>query len=161
MAWKGHFASRTSSSARTHTAPTHTHAHATHPVAGGSPKRQGGGIEPLHVSMPRELKSRPSTSPTHPGSFRNLLGRSHHLTFPGCTCFPAITSRSCWLAPSGHFCSCPPSALTPNEGRKPFKHSLCWGCVLPAARLGPKEADDATCKSPSWCLCHRCRTPGA
>ncbi len=31
-------------------------------------KRRGGGIEPLHVSMPRELKSRPSTSPTHPGS---------------------------------------------------------------------------------------------
>ena len=29
--------------------------------------RRGGGIEPLHVSMPRELKSRPSTSPTHPG----------------------------------------------------------------------------------------------
>jgi len=26
-----------------------------------------GGIELLHVSMPRELKSRPSTSPTHPG----------------------------------------------------------------------------------------------
>ena len=30
-------------------------------------KRQEGGIEPLHVSMPRELKSRLSTSPTHPG----------------------------------------------------------------------------------------------
>jgi hypothetical protein len=30
-------------------------------------KRRGGGIEPLHVSMPRELKSRPSTNPTHPG----------------------------------------------------------------------------------------------
>ena len=30
-------------------------------------KRQRGGIEPLHVSMPRELKSRPSTSPTHSG----------------------------------------------------------------------------------------------
>jgi hypothetical protein len=30
--------------------------------------RQGGGIEPLHVSMPHELKSHPSTSPTHPGS---------------------------------------------------------------------------------------------
>ena len=30
-------------------------------------KRRRGGIEPLHVSMPRELKSRPSTSPTHPG----------------------------------------------------------------------------------------------
>ena len=29
--------------------------------------RRRGGIEPLHVSMPRELKSRPSTSPTHPG----------------------------------------------------------------------------------------------
>ena len=30
-------------------------------------KRRGGGIEPLCVSTPRELKSRPSTSPTHPG----------------------------------------------------------------------------------------------
>ena len=30
-------------------------------------KRPVPGIEPLHVSMPRELKSRPSTSPTHPG----------------------------------------------------------------------------------------------
>ena len=30
-------------------------------------RRRGGGIEPLHVSMPHELKSRPSTSPTHPG----------------------------------------------------------------------------------------------
>ena len=30
--------------------------------------RRGGGIEPLHVSMPRELKSRPGTSPTHSGS---------------------------------------------------------------------------------------------
>ncbi len=29
--------------------------------------RRGGGIEPLHVSMPLELKSSPSTSPTHPG----------------------------------------------------------------------------------------------
>ena len=29
--------------------------------------RQEGGIEPLHVSMPHELKSCPSTSPTHPG----------------------------------------------------------------------------------------------
>ena len=28
---------------------------------------RGGGIEPLHVSMPRELKSRPNSSPTHPG----------------------------------------------------------------------------------------------
>jgi hypothetical protein len=35
-------------------------------------KRRGGGIEPLHVSMPRELKSRPSTSPTHPGQQRYL-----------------------------------------------------------------------------------------
>ena len=29
--------------------------------------RRRGGIEPLHVSMPRELKSRPGTSPTHSG----------------------------------------------------------------------------------------------
>ena len=30
-------------------------------------KRRGGRIEPLHVSMPCESKSRPSTSLTHPG----------------------------------------------------------------------------------------------
>ena len=35
--------------------------------------RRGGGIEPLHVSMPRELKSRPSTSPTHPGQINYFL----------------------------------------------------------------------------------------
>ena len=29
--------------------------------------RQRGGIEPLHISMPLELKSSPSTNPTHPG----------------------------------------------------------------------------------------------
>ena len=29
--------------------------------------RRRGGIKPLHVSMPRELKSRPNTSPTHSG----------------------------------------------------------------------------------------------
>ena len=29
-------------------------------------------MEPLHVSMPRELKSRPSTSPTHPGGVMTL-----------------------------------------------------------------------------------------
>ena len=38
-------------------------------------KRRGGGIEPLHVSMPRELKSRPSTSPTHPGQLVQRLSR--------------------------------------------------------------------------------------
>ena len=36
-------------------------------MEGPARKRQEGEIEPLHVSMPRELKSRPSTSPTHPG----------------------------------------------------------------------------------------------
>ena len=30
-------------------------------------RRRRGGIEPLHVPMPQELKSCPSTSPTHPG----------------------------------------------------------------------------------------------
>ena len=34
--------------------------------------RRGGGIEPLHVSMPLELKSSPSASPTHPGNTRKL-----------------------------------------------------------------------------------------
>jgi hypothetical protein len=44
-------------------------------------KRRGGGIEPLHVSMPRELKSRPSTSPTHPGQqrYRNVAVASLRL----------------------------------------------------------------------------------
>ena len=32
--------------------------------------RRRGGIEALHVFMPRELKSRPGTSPTHPGCSR-------------------------------------------------------------------------------------------
>ena len=36
-------------------------------------KRQRGGIEPLHVSMPHELKSCPSTSLTHPGLLALLL----------------------------------------------------------------------------------------
>jgi hypothetical protein len=36
-------------------------------------KRQREGIEPLHVSMPRELKSRPSTSPTHSGITTRIL----------------------------------------------------------------------------------------
>ena len=38
---------------------------------------QGPGLEPLHVSMPRELKSRPSTSPTHPG---RMLAASNLVT---------------------------------------------------------------------------------
>ena len=42
--------------------------------------RQGGGIEPLHVSMPHELKSCPSTSPTHPGTRENLAGQLAHLS---------------------------------------------------------------------------------
>ena len=37
-------------------------------------ERQGGGIEPLHVSMPLELKSSPSTSLTHPGSREKNVG---------------------------------------------------------------------------------------
>jgi len=40
-------------------------------------KREEGGIETLHVSITRELKSSPSTSPTHPGRMmvaKNLIG---------------------------------------------------------------------------------------
>jgi hypothetical protein len=36
-------------------------------------KSQRGGIEPLHVSMPREVKSRPSTSSTHSGITAKIL----------------------------------------------------------------------------------------
>ena len=35
--------------------------------------RRGGGIEPLHVSMPLELKSSPSISPTHHGMPLQLM----------------------------------------------------------------------------------------
>ena len=38
-------------------------------------QRRRGGIEPLRVSTPRELKSRPSTSPSHPG-FRQIDARA-------------------------------------------------------------------------------------
>jgi hypothetical protein len=37
--------------------------------------RRGGGIEPLHVPMPHELKSCPSTSPIHPGPLQKLVIR--------------------------------------------------------------------------------------
>jgi len=42
-------------------------------------KHQEGGIEPPHVSMPRELKSRASTSPTHPG---RMLAATNLVTWP-------------------------------------------------------------------------------
>ena len=41
-------------------------------------QRRTGGIEPLRVSTPRELKSRPSTSPSHPG-FRKTNSGTRHL----------------------------------------------------------------------------------
>ena len=40
--------------------------------------RRRGGIEPLHVSMPCELKSRPSTSLTHPGNSNLQVQMSTH-----------------------------------------------------------------------------------
>ena len=46
--------------------------------------RRRGGIEPLHVSMPRELKSRPSTSPTHHGSRgKKEESSAFHICFQG------------------------------------------------------------------------------
>ncbi len=50
--------------------------HSSHNLHPDEVKRRGGGIEPLHVSMPRELKSRPITSPAHPGC------SSKHPKFP-------------------------------------------------------------------------------
>ena len=40
-------------------------------------QRRRGGIEPLRVSTPRELKSRPSTSPSHPGFRKTKSGIKH------------------------------------------------------------------------------------
>ena len=37
------------------------------------PDREGGGIEPLHVTMPQELKSCPSISQTHPGNEKDAI----------------------------------------------------------------------------------------
>ena len=39
--------------------------------------RRRGGIEPLHVPMPHELKSCPSTSPTHPGNISRRRTPKH------------------------------------------------------------------------------------
>ena len=58
--------------------------------------RGEGGIEPLHVSMPRGLKPRPSTSPTH--------HRSEKSSSPGSCCCMILTQHIfcfawpwCWL----------------------------------------------------------------
>ena len=45
---------------------------------GPKTNRRRGGIEPLRVSTPHELKSCPSTSPTHPGPYAETLAM--------CTC---------------------------------------------------------------------------
>jgi hypothetical protein len=57
--------------------------------------RQGGGFEPLHVSMPRELKSRPSTSPTHPGSLGEKARFSCLQAQMGLSCFALLRFASC------------------------------------------------------------------
>jgi hypothetical protein len=53
-------------------------------------KRQRGGIEPLHVPMPRELKSRPSTSPTHSGMTTRLFMKMHVCVLQ----FPTLCKRT-------------------------------------------------------------------
>jgi len=47
----------------------------------GEHRRRRGGAEPLRVSMPRELKSRPSTSLTHPGILRHLWSSGYDVSF--------------------------------------------------------------------------------
>ena len=46
-------------------------------------KWTAGGLDPLHVSMPRKLKSRPTTSPTHPGRLVKRLGPIFLMHFLG------------------------------------------------------------------------------
>ena len=50
----------------------------TRQTRGPKINRRRGGIEPLRVSTPHELKSCPSTSPTHPGPYAETLAM--------CTC---------------------------------------------------------------------------
>ena len=46
----------------------------TRQTRGPKINRRRGGIEPLRVSTPHELKSCPSTSPTHPGPYAKTFG---------------------------------------------------------------------------------------
>ena len=50
-------------------------------------KRRGGGIEPLCVSTPRELKSRPSTSLTHHGTVEIYITQTLFLRAVGSNAF--------------------------------------------------------------------------
>ena len=84
--------------------------------------RQRGGIEPLYVSIPLELKSSPSTSSTHPSHWiyffvwkckNNNVGRKNRMT---------LWCHGCWskLALSMPCCAC--------------------GCSAPARQLICKDA---------------------
>ncbi len=93
--------------------------------------RQGGGIEPLHVSMPHELKSRPSTSPTHPGCL-SLQLNPFVARFGPLFCNVVLPSlRSLPISPS------PGQLLLPvclsvclSVSLAPFLHSLGSICQL-------------------------------
>ena len=125
----------------------------------GNEKRQGGGIEPLHVSMPRELKSRPSTSPTHPGSFGDLLGLSRE----GCFCHPGLdqpdSMHSCLIAKAVHLhqksrpnrpSCCGLGRTRTRSAHPPPPAALDIQCRAPHPTNQPKHSSaDATCTLPS------------
>jgi hypothetical protein len=58
--------------------------------------RQRGGIEPLHVSMPLELKSSPSTSLTHPGLDDDLVCGRNNMCESNARRIRGLTTKSKW-----------------------------------------------------------------
>ena len=62
--------------------------------------RRRGRIEILHVSMPRELKSRPSTSPTHHGSQgmqKFFVSAQAQKRMQSCMIFKIVKKASCGI----------------------------------------------------------------
>jgi hypothetical protein len=109
-------------------------------------KRQRGGIEPLHVSMPRELKSRASTSTTHFGLATNRLTKMEICVLqfpilckpmPGSPAYrpppPTIevgTSPACKPTTCPQFCRLHASAIKLNTSSTRDMRSLCPNNVI-------------------------------
>jgi len=89
-------------------------------------KRQRGGIEPLHVSMPRVLKSRPSTSPIQSGITTDLSTKMKVCVFQ----FPII----CKPMPRPPAYRPPPAAIevssSTSSSSPACKPTTCPQCCL-------------------------------
>jgi hypothetical protein len=93
-------------------------------------KHQRGGIEPLHVSMPRELRSCPSTSPSQSGITTNILTKMNVCVSqcpilckpmpnppayrPPPLAIEVSTPPACKPAPCPQFCRLRALAIEPN-----------------------------------------------